>query len=414
MGNRATPNAWPDREDMVRLIGEHNGVVASIARATGFPRGSVQNHIASNTDLSAALAAARGGSSPAVDVCRDRHVTSSDPAEWGDVESLLRRRGLNLEDWIVTRARVNEWGDPAALNTQLRVDVAPRIGLLMPARADGWKAPKARPRKASGSELVAFFGDHHAPHHDEQLHAAVVEWLRDHQPDRAVILGDLLDFDQVSRHRRTPEWTAGMQETIDAGYAILRAYVGASPNTRWQLLLGNHEDRMRNAILDQLSALHGLTRAGDEEEHPVLSVPFLLRLDELGIEACDPGGGYEHGQINVTSELAARHGWIASKGSGSSALKTIEHLRYSCVIGHTHRQSQVFKTAHSINGEPRTLTGVEAGTLAKVQGGLGYAIAPDWANGFATARVYDDGTFKVDLATYVDRALMWGDWRCKA
>lgn len=328
-------------------------------------------------------------------------VTSDDPAEWGDIRGLLKRRGLLPDDWIVRGARVNEWAD----QRQLRVDLAPREEVIYPARADGWKAPKPKPRPTVEGELVAFFGDHHAPHHDEGLHEKVIGWLRDEQPHRGIILGDLLDMDQVSRHRNDPLWTRGVQETIDAGYAILRAYVEASPGTRWQLLAGNHEDRLRNAVLDNLRALHGITQANGE--HPVLSVCHLLRLDELGVEYVRGDGTYEHEQVRVSENLAARHGWIARKGSGASALETINHLRHSVVIGHTHRQSQVFHTSHSIDGEPRTLTGIEAGTLAKVRGGLGYAVSPSWQNGFATARVWRDELFNASLAVYQDGALMW-------
>ena len=288
----------------------------------------------------------------------------------------------------------------------------------MPARADGWQAP-AKPKSvgAKDHELVVFLGDHHAPHHDRKLHVAVCEGLREFQPDRGIILGDLLDLDAVSRHRRTPEWTATVQATLDAGYSILRSYIDASPNTRWQMLDGNHEDRLRNSILDQLSAVHGVTQASEDDEdlRPVLSTPFLLRLDELGIEWERPDGGYEHAQIKVTSELAARHGWVVKKGSGASALTSIDRLRYSVVIGHTHRQAIVHHTAHSIDGKPKTLLGCEAGTLASIEGGLGYATSPDWQRGFAVADIYagTPGLFKMDLATYVDGALLWRDWICR-
>lgn len=337
-------------------------------------------------------------------------VTSTDSAEWGDIVALLERRGLDVQDWVIVGGRVNEWAD----QQQLRVDIKPRRDLLQPARADGWVRPPRPVPRSSTPRLVAFLGDHHAPNHDPALHAAVCEWLRQQRPDEGIILGDLLDLDSVSRHRANPEHATTLQECVDAGYRILRSYVEASPGTRWRMLAGNHEDRLRNAIIDQLRGIYGLTPGVAEGEAPGLcvhSVPFLLRLDELGIEYQDAGGEYAHGQIQVTPELAARHGWIAAKGSGSSALKTIDHLRYSVVVGHTHRQGIVHHTAHSIDGRPRTLLGAEAGTLAKVEGGLGYAVAPDWQQGFATATVWDDGRFKLDLATWVDGSLMWRDWR---
>ena len=174
---------------------------------------------------------------------------------------------------------------------------------------------------------------------------------------------------------------------------------------------------MRNKVLDQIRSVFGITRAQTEEadsEAPVLSTPNLLRLDELGVEWIDPKGGYENAQIKLTSELAARHGYVSKPGSGASALTTLRHLRYSIIVGHCHRQAIIHDTAHSIDGEPKVLMGCETGTMAEIKGGLGYANNPDWQMGFATAQVYPkDGLFKVDLATYVNGLLMWRDWRCR-
>lgn len=400
MSDRSVPNAWPPDTDILAAVEKAGGNVAAAARAMGFSSSSLRNKLERmqyeppKADSGEVL----------------RNVTSDDPAEWGDVEGLLKRRGLRMDQWTVKGARVNEWGDPVSPMTQLRVDLMPTLDLIYPARSDGWIAPKVPKRAKNGKpELVAFMGDHHAPHHDEELHAATLAWLAEFQPDRVIVLGDLLDYDGVSRHRKDPAWSTTMQDTIDAGYGILRGYVEASPATQFQALNGNHEARLRNAVLDQLQAIHGLTRAGGDE-HPVLSTPFLLRMDELGIEWIGGDGSYEHEQILVTSELAARHGWIARKGSGASALSTLEHLRHSIVIGHTHRQSVVFHTSHSITGEPKTLTGVEAGTLARVRGGLGYAVSPSWQAGFAAASIWPDGTFKIDLASWINDRLLFRDW----
>lgn len=411
MSGRDTAAAALTADDLRALIVRHRSWIAA-ADALGVKPGTLRNRgQALGVRLHEVLeqaGTADGG----------RCITSDNPKEWGDVRGLLERRGLKSRDWIVTRARVNEWGGPDGQdNAQLRVDLAPRMGVLMPARSDGWKrTPRPPVQPECLHELCVFLGDHHAPHHDPQLHIAVCEWLREHQPDRGIILGDLLDMDQLSRHRRTPEWTATVQATLDSAYGILRSYIEASPGTRWQMLDGNHEDRLRNSVLDHLSAVFGVRRAAesDQDEQPVLSTPFLLRLDELGVEWEQPEGGYENAQIRVTSELAARHGWVVKKGSGASALTSIDRLRYSVIIGHTHRQAIVHHTAHSIDGKPKTLLGCEAGTLASIEGGLGYATSPDWQRGFATADIYGDtGLFKVDLATYVDGVLLWRDWSCR-
>jgi len=399
-------------EQEIRDLVESNTSNRKIAARYGVNESSVRRYLAD----AGIKAKAKPGTGP-TEGMRIISETSPDP---GDIERLLRDRGLKLAEWVVTSATLNEWQGLAAESEvvslgQIKANVRPRVGMLLPARSEGWRPPKVAKRTGGGPRLVAFLGDHHCPNHDPNLHAKVCAWLREYQPDEGIILGDLLDFDAVSRHRHNPEWYSSMQTCVDSSYSVLRAYVDASPGTRWRALAGNHEDRLRNAIIDNLRGVYGLTPGAledEERDHPALSVQHLLRLDELGVEWVDAGGEYTHGQIQVTPELAARHGWIAKKGSGTSALATIDHLRYSVVIGHSHRQSIVHHTAHGMDGKPRTLLGAEAGTLAKIEGGLSYAVAPDWQAGFATASVWPDGTFKLDLATYVDGHLLWRDFRC--
>jgi hypothetical protein len=391
------------RERAERALADNGGNRAAAARELGVPASTFKCYCDRE-----GLTAERHLTT----VADGDHVTSDDPTEWGDVPALLRSRGISPDDWVVVRVRVNEWAD----QRQLRVDLVPRsFNSLLPARSDGWRPPpRVVQAPKDDAELVVFFGDQHCPHHDPVLHAAACQWLRKNRPARGVLLGDLLDFDGVSRHRSNPEWATSMQECVDSAYGVLRGFIQASPGTRWQMVSGNHEDRLRNAIIDQLKGVYGLAQAsGDDEPRgdAVLSVKHLLRLDELGVEWIGSDGEYTHQQIKVSPQLAARHGWIARKGSGSSARATLEHLGYSCVIGHTHRQSRVFHTTHDIDGRQIQLEGIEAGTMARTRGGLGYAPSPDWQQGFATARIWPDGFFSCDLAKFIDGSLVWANQR---
>ncbi len=77
------------------------------------------------------------------------------------------------------------------------------------------------------------------------------------------------------------------------------------------------------------------------------------------------------------------------------------------MVGHTHRQSVEYRTVYGTDGQPHSLEAVEIGCMCKIAGGLGYAVDPDWTNGFATASVWADGRFQIDLARYVDGVLYW-------
>lgn len=358
----------------------------------------------------------------------EAYVISTPSDVLADPDTLMRERGFNPEEWEVLEATINEWeGSPTKadqkddklgnrLYRQLKIRIKRKVVLSFPTpaqSADYRRLKVVAGRPGPEGHLVVFTGDQQAPYHDLELHGRFCQWLEDNKPAKGVLMGDTVDFPDISRHRLRPESTASVQQCINSGYNILRDYVEASPETEWVKLCGNHDERIRNTLIDWTMELWGLKRAEIEgrDEVSVLSIEHLLRLDELGIHYLEPEGSYEHAQIEVSPYLAARHGWLATKGSGVSALKTLEHLGYSIIVGHTHRQSLVHKTTHDISGEPTTLAGVETGCMCQVKGGLGYAVAPDWQQGFATANVYPDGKFKIDLATYVSGALLWRNQR---
>lgn len=344
-----------------------------------------------------------------------------------DPDKMLRERGLSPDDWIIQGATVNEWDGPQEGGSVVTYHQAklqlkrrqPELQIL-PARSDGWKAPPRHPWRDPGDPyLIVVTGDQQAPFYDAQLHDAFCSWLEDNKPAEGVLLGDTVDFPEVSRHRMDPENTATTNECIQSGYNVLREYVDCSRNTKWRMIGGNHDERLRNLILDQPSApLYGLKQAdGQTPGESVFSIPWLLRLDELGIEYIDASGSYELGQININKNLAVRHGWIARKGSGTSALATLEHLGYSVIVGHTHRQSIVYKTTHDIDGKTTTLTAAEAGCMCKVnqqpingRKWPNYTPLPDWVQGFSTVTVWPDtNLFRIDNATFVNGSLLWRD-----
>lgn len=406
---------YPSEEELLGLF-RRLGTITAVAEALDLARPTLQSHIQRlgrgfGEDMERAKVTFR--QTQESEAPAREHVEVGE-ADLGDVRDMLKRRGLNVDEWVIGRTRVNEWGAGRCTHceaevaplTQLRVDLDPVSRVILPARTDGWRPrPPKVTRAQRDGELVVFLSDQHAPHQDDELHATTLKWLRREKPDRVVLLGDLLDLDAVSRHRANPEWASTLQECIDTGYRLVADYVAAAPGARFQMLAGNHEDRLRNALLDNLRAVTGLTRPGDEM--PVMSIPFLLRLDELEVEWVGSLGEYAHHAVRVGDSLSARHGWIAKKGSGASALATLDAVRHHVVVGHTHRQGVVSHTHHAIDGEPVVLHACEAGTLARTRGGLGYATLPDWQQGFATAQCWEDGSVSFDLARWDGRHLSW-------
>lgn len=351
------------------------------------------------------------------------------PLTLGDVDGLLRHHGLNPDDWQITNAVVNKWQTPAidkksgswtqVWNYQLKVSMKPKLHLVLPtaARLDG---PRYDPLPfhfdTEGSRLYAILPDQQIPFHDPVLHELVCDWLTTNVPEGLIISGDFYDFPSVSRHPKKAHELrmGGIQECLDVGYQVARDYVIAAGETCTEryIVPGNHEYRLQRAILDSIPEFYNLHRP--EESTRLFSLEHLSRLDELGFKwAADPvyEEHYPQGHVTLSDKLAIYHGWVVRPDSGASALKTLETLGHSVIVGHTHRQSDVSHTFHEIDGKLRILRAAEAGTLAKVKGGLGYSMAPNWQPGFATVRLFPDGMFNIELAKYVNGVLMWGDQR---
>lgn len=344
-------------------------------------------------------------------------ITGRPSTGFNSYDDLLLERKLDPEEWEVLSLTINEWdGVGGEICRQLKGTFRRKKALTMvtPGRVPGRIIKPDKPKLGKEPRRVVFCGDQQAPYYDKNLHVQFCRFLGDWKPHEGVLIGDTIDLPDISRHPHNPEWHVTTQDCIDSGVEVLYGYRESYEPCQWTKLAGNHDERLRRAVVDRLREIYGIRQGKlpEEEVRPsVVDIEHLLRLDELGIKYIRPDGDYEHMQVNVSPLLAARHGWIARKGSGASALATLEHLGFSVVVGHTHRQSLVHKTRHDINGSLATLAACETGCMCRIQGGLSYAVAPDWQNGFATAEIWPDGTFKLDLATFVNNTLYYRDKR---
>ncbi len=344
-----------------------------------------------------------------------------------DPDQMLRERGLDPLEWFIDQIGVNEWEGRTAEGDSVTNHQAKFIAkrkkpqaLITPVRSEGWKPVRTKVPSPNqkGTQLAVICGDQQAPFHDVGLHDSFCQWLTVNQPHKGVVLGDLIDLPDISRHPDDPDNVASTNECLQAGYDILRDYVAASPNTEWEFLMGNHDQRIKTYILKNANRLYNLSRVRTEKQTEadyVFALEHLMRLDELGVRMVTTNGTYEDAQVTLSPHLAVRHGWLVRTGSGSTALKTLEKTGYSIVVGHVHRQSLIYHTTHDIDRKTTTLVGAEAGCMCRMDGQMdeqgrrfpSYQVLPDWQQGFCVARLFPDGKHHLSLATYVNNVLLW-------
>jgi hypothetical protein len=403
--------------------------VAGAARLLGASRPWFRECVADDPEMSSIAASVRsevtGKAAP-----KDRVEVSGDTARiecssLADSVELMKSRGFDPGEWSVSTAKVNEWDSPTGETLrQLTIHLRRRepIEWIFPA-AEPEPSRKRKPipkRSKDRPERWIIAGDFQVPYHDRELLDLFLAFVADPEvrATGGVLLGDLLDFPTISRHRDNPPYDASPQECLDEAFAVLASIVEASTfedgsATRWTKLLGNHDERLRNELLLRAERLFGIRPAeipGDGPQDDALSIRRLLHLDRLGIDLEAPVGGYANAQVAIGDRLAVRHGWLTGD---NTAGKTLDRIGASIIVGHTHAKRDVWKVVYrDIAGErPIVLRGVEIGTMSRIKDGLGYAIRPGWTQGFVTVDLWPDGKFTIDHATFEDGSLLWRDRR---
>jgi predicted phosphodiesterase len=355
------------------------------------------------------VAAARDGSRPRPD--SEVEIKGTGPLPLGDLDRLLKDRGLDGSKFIAGQLRVGEWeaqqkGGEVITMHSIRASVIPREEAITRAALSTRKPVLAKPMKKGKTQTFVVLSDQHVPFHDEALHEHVLAWLADLQPTRIVLLGDLLDMDQLSRHPWDARYHSTLQGTIDAGHAYVASLRAVCPDAQIDYLLGNHEDRARQRVIEKVREMYGVRRATDERS--ALSLEWLLALDELGVVMhTDEDQRYDHSQLRLAPALVARHGVATRKGGGASAQAEMERATHGVVMGHCHRLAITRRTMHDEHGEARVLWAAEAGTLARTAGGLGYAPRPDWQQGALTITVDAEGRSHIEAACEHGGGLCW-------
>ena len=201
--------------------------------------------------------------------------------------------------------------------------------------------------------------------HDERAISVALSILADVNPDLVVLVGDNLDFAELGKYIVTKAYQQTTQATIDRATTLAAQIRAAAPNAKIIWLAGNHEERLPKFLLQNASAAFGLKRGALPESWPVMSVPFLCRLDEVDIEYKP---GYPASSVWITERLRVIHGDRVASG-GSTAHKYLGQEKSSVIYGHIHRREWAERTREDHDG-PRTVLAASPGCLCRVDGAV--------------------------------------------
>lgn len=229
--------------------------------------------------------------------------------------------------------------------------------------------PKAAPRKAGKTVTALLWGDSHFPFQDDAVLAIIQAIAEDTTPDWLVHMGDLLDCRLLSRFDKDPDRKENQQDEIDQARTHLATMRLASPRSRFVLLEGNHEERLKRTLwsLDGPAAVLAQLTSFKK----AMSWPALLGLEELRIEHVSYG---EQSKQAFLPKFILKHGTLVRTKSGATAAGEQAKYNKSGASGHTHRLGMIYH--RDANGSH---VWVETGCTCKLD--PDYCVDPDWQNG---------------------------------
>ena len=305
----------------------------------------------------------------------------------GKINALLERSGIDPDD-ISRVERVNVW-QGFLKDQDGNAEIVDLAGIsLVPRWADGPEWPVVQPGPAirlpavrstslmSGWQRAVVLPDIQIgyfrnadgglePTHDEAALAVAIAVTRAAKPALVVLVGDNLDLPEFGKYRLSPAFQQTTQATIDRATTLCAEVRRAAPDARIVWLAGNHEERLPNYVLDNARAAFGLRAGNTPESWPVLSVPFLCRMDEYGVEYVP---GYPASHHWITPRLKVIHGELV-RNQASTATAYLGREKTSVIFGHVHRREYAARTRDDHDG-PREVMAASPGCLARLDGAV--------------------------------------------
>ena len=239
-------------------------------------------------------------------------------------------------------------------------------------------------QELDGGERKAFLlYDAHIPYHNRKAYEIAIDYARQWEPDEIGIVGDFVDFKDISYWKNDPRRAPFVDEVAVVKEQLnnLRA---TFPTTKIFYIEGNHEDRLARYMWSKAPELCGL---------PELTIPRLLDLEPFGIEYISNIQRMNSGLTPFKlGKLYILHGHEVNLSMGVVNLARTMYLKthVNVIFGH-HHQSQHFIFKKLDNTHEGTWM---VGGLCKLS--ESYMPMNNWVHGFCTLKYNPiSGYFKV-------------------
>lgn len=255
------------------------------------------------------------------------------------------------------------------------------------------------------------------PMHDRRCVDLAIQVCDFLKPDEVVLLGDMLDLAPWStKYSTPPDLKYTTQPSLIELHWFLQA-LRSSGDHRITYIEGNHESRIRKAITDRLEEAVDLRPVGRDAEHPLLSIPNLLSLDEIAVDYVEP---YGSAYWLFDDLVRIHHGnTVRTKGGQTVTAMLSSGTTSHEIVGHIHRREFASRRIPA-EGKFKTINAMSPGCFCRIDTEVSmvpaYAGKPvDWQHGMGIVYKYGD---KVSMhlipiddgVCYVDGERFVGSW----
>lgn len=288
-------------------------------------------------------------------------------------EKLLERSGVNPNDVAdITRMNVyqssmkdenGQWNtiDQYAMQIKPRKkDTHEAFQPIEPAKI----TPTRRKKLAKASmKQILIYGDQQIGHrrridpvtdeteiiptHNVAMGRVIHQVNADLMPETTVNLGDSIDLAESGLTRFDPD-SDHFHKTLNLNLRYMHDFFAQmradNPNAHHVLVEGNHDLRIKRAVLKNIPALYDLVRPGEEEQYAMMTTYYLANLGKLGIDYYSgwPGAEFVYGAEYGKPPVVFKHGSHSSSSPGATVRKeAAQNPTVHVIRGHGHNDEEI-------------------------------------------------------------------------
>ena len=188
------------------------------------------------------------------------------------------------------------------------------------------------------------------PTHDERLIQLARMMCKEYQPDTIVNLGDTADFAALSRFPNdSNHFNHSMRPAINRIHQMYAELRADNPQSKIVEVDSNHNDRLKKFILKNFPQAFDLRQAGEDSKYPIMSYPFLVNLEAVGVDWVGGYGAaeYLYGEEYDKPPIVFKHGKIVVSNGSTMAREASMNPETHVVRGHSHRMESFYRTTRN-------------------------------------------------------------------